>query len=151
MSYWTHDKVPNSVWIALALVIPVVFNLLNVRKNGEVEYWITMTKVTMLVILTMAGILLAFGAAPGPYLLGTDANYHPVPCDLNDPLKGPCLLTPGFNCTSSRSYCRLIQTGEKWRGNPSLRRREQPVVSLRFGNARVEPCIPILDRRYWEW
>jgi amino acid permease len=107
MSYWTQDKVPDAVWIVFALLIPIVLNLLNVRKNGEYEYWTSMTKVTMLIILTITGILLALGAVPGlRYLLATDGKNKPVSCELNAGLS--CLENPGFNCSFRILGLRLI-------------------------------------------
>ena len=50
MTFWTNS-VPAGVWITMALIIPVAFNLLNVRKNGDIEFVLTMTKITVLVIL----------------------------------------------------------------------------------------------------
>ena len=97
MKFWTN-AVPQWVWILMALIIPVLFNLLNVRRNGEIEYWLTMTKIIMLVLLMITGLLIAIGASPGPYLLGTDPNFHPVDCTLNDPSKGDCVPYFGFNC-----------------------------------------------------
>jgi len=98
MTFWTNS-VPAGVWITIALIIPVAFNLLNVRKNGDIEFGLTMTKITLLVILMVVGAFLATGASPGPYLLGTDSSFRPVDCALNDPNKGDCLPMPGFNCT----------------------------------------------------
>src|SRR5579859_5126689 len=97
MTFWT-DKVPQGVWITIALIIPVLFNLLNVRRVGGIEYWLTMSKITLIVVLIVTGSLLAAGASPGPYLLGTDSNFQPVDCTLHDPSMGQCLPTPGFNC-----------------------------------------------------
>ena len=102
MTFWT-DKLSAAVWIALALIIPVAFNLLNVRKNGDIEFVLTMTKITLLVLLIVAGAFLAMGASTGPYLLGTDSSYRAVDCALNDPSIGDCLPMPGFNCSLIQS------------------------------------------------
>lgn len=102
MIFWT-DKVPAGVWITIALIIPVAFNLLNVRKNGEIEFWLTMTKIALLITLIITGILLAMGASSGPYLLGTDENFRSLDCVFNDANRGECLPMPGFNCIFSSS------------------------------------------------
>jgi amino acid transporter len=104
MQFWTNS-VPEAAWIAIFLVLPIVFNLLNVRRYGEIEFWLTTTKVTMIVILIVLGILLPMGASPENMLLGTSADYRPVPCDQN--VIGECLPTHGFNCLTQLQDKRL--------------------------------------------
>jgi yeast amino acid transporter len=80
MQFWTNS-VPEAVWIAIFLVVPIVFNLLNVWRYGEIEFGLATTKVTMIVILIVLSILLPIEASPENMLLGTSGDYRPVPCD----------------------------------------------------------------------
>lgn len=95
MKFWP-TPVPEPAWIAIFLVIPLLFNLFNVRRYGEIEFWLTTIKVTLIVGLTFLGVLLPMGASTNGLLLGTDANHHPVDCSEN--MIGTCLPPPGFNC-----------------------------------------------------
>jgi amino acid permease len=94
MSYWS-DK-PRVLWISIFFVFPIAFNILNVRKYGEVEYWFTAIKVVTIVGLIICGLLIAMNVT-GTALLGTDNNLRPVPCANNT--IGQCLTAPGFGCT----------------------------------------------------
>jgi amino acid permease len=97
MAFWTD--VHPAIFVTVFLVFPIGFNLLNVRRYGEIEYWFTTIKVLTIVGLVLAGLLIAMGAAPGPNLLGTDANFKPVDCiNNNNPLNAPCV--PGFGFIS---------------------------------------------------
>jgi len=95
MKFWA-TPVPEPAWIAIFLVIPILFNLFNVRRYGEIEFWLTAIKITLIVGLIFLGLLLPMGASPEGQLLGTDANYHPVDC--SETVIGACLPSPGFNC-----------------------------------------------------
>lgn len=97
MTFWT-TSVPPEAWIAIFLIIPVLFNLFNVRRYGEVEFWLTSIKVTLIVGLIFLGIILPMGASPGSQLLGTSADYRPVDCSEN--VIGDCLPSHGFNCST---------------------------------------------------
>ena len=95
MTFWTN-AVPPAAWITIFLLIPILFNLFNVRRIGEIEFWLTSIKVTTIVGLIFLGILLPMGASPSPPLLGTSAQYTAVDCSEN--VIGECLPNPGFNC-----------------------------------------------------
>ena len=97
VNFWTTtQKVPEWAWILIFITLPLAFNFLNVRKYGEVEYWITMVKILTLVALVLLGVvLLPLGASSGGPLLGTDGT-NPEFCP---PFNGSCLSSPGFNCT----------------------------------------------------
>ena len=95
MTFW-KTPLPLPAWIAIFLAIPILFNLFNVRRYGEIEFWLTSLKVTLIVGLIFLGVLLPMGASTRGPLLGTDSQYHPVDCSEN--VRGACLLPPGFNC-----------------------------------------------------
>jgi amino acid permease len=97
MNFWTStQKIPGAASIAIFIFLPFMTNFLNVRKYGEVEYWITMIKVLAILVLTLLGvILLPLGASSIPALLGTEGN-NTAPCL---PENKPCVDPPGFICT----------------------------------------------------
>ena len=95
MTFW-KNPLPLPAWIAIFLVIPILFNLFNVRRYGEIEFWLTSLKVTLIVGLIFLGVLLPMGASTRSLLLGTSEQYQPVDCSKN--VIGECLPSPGFNC-----------------------------------------------------
>lgn len=88
----------NALAITIFLFIPLVVNILIVRIYGEAEFWLTLIKITAIVGLIFAGIIIAAGGVSSP-LLGTNSKYRPVHCIENDSSIGPCLSPPGFGCT----------------------------------------------------
>ena len=92
MSFWT--SIDSAIWISIFLCIPIVFNFFNVRRYGEIEFWLTTIKIGTIVGLIILGILLAMGCGPGPLLSGTDSHYRPVPCIENVNAIGPCVSPP---------------------------------------------------------
>jgi len=94
MGFWTD--VHPAVFISIFFVFSIAFNLLNVRRYGEIEYWATTIKVLTIVGLVLTGLLISMGAVAGPLYLGTNAQYQPVLCSENDPSMGPCLPGVGF-------------------------------------------------------
>jgi amino acid transporter len=101
MYYWTPaQKVPEGVWIAVFIFLPFAFNFLNVRRYGEVEYWLTMIKIVTLVTLFILGVVfLPLGINEGGPLLATNGTT-PVLCPTSIINNETCLLRPGFNCMS---------------------------------------------------
>jgi len=82
--------------MTIFLIFTILFNLLNVRRYGEIEYWLTLSKVTAIMGLVVLGTIIAMGGHPGSVLLGTSLDYQPVDCSLNE--IGDCL--PGFGFVS---------------------------------------------------
>lgn len=70
-------------------------NLLILPKYGAVEFYLTVFKVISIIGIIIAAVAVAAGGGPTA-LLGTDENYNPVPCALNQ--IGHCLSPPGFGC-----------------------------------------------------
>lgn len=109
MQFWDTDGKLKSVWILIFFITSILFNLLNVRRFGHIEYWLTTVKVITIVGLIFLGILLPMGASVETRRLGTDgqpAFHNPtaienltdltaVPCASS---KLPCLDPPGFPC-----------------------------------------------------
>src|SRR5271156_3685560 len=97
MKFWS-TPIPEPAWIAIFLVLAFLFNLFNVRRYGEIEFWLTTIKITLIVGLILLGVLLPMGASTEGLLLGTDDNFHPVNCNETVAMIGGCLPSPGFNC-----------------------------------------------------
>lgn len=95
MGFWT--TVNPAVWITLFLILPIAFNFFNVRRYGEIEFWLTAIKVTTIVGLIFLGILLGMGASVNPQL-GTNTQGSPVPCAQD--MLGGCVPPPGFASTA---------------------------------------------------
>jgi amino acid permease len=96
MAIWLQEERYTSIWITIFFVAIVLFNLLNVRRYGEIEYWLTVTKLTTIVGLIILGLVLSMGASAKTRQLGTSLDNIAIPC----PVDGQCLGTPGFECTS---------------------------------------------------
>jgi hypothetical protein len=100
MTFWIpEDQINPAVWISLYAAIPIVFNMFNVRRYGEIEFWLATIKVTAFVGIIISGLLLPLGASSATRLLGTDQNHVLVPCD--DPVTDNCVSPPGFICMTS--------------------------------------------------
>lgn len=98
MKFWTSSVHP-AVWITIYLIPPILFNLFNVRKYGEIEFWLTLQKVITFVLLISYGILMAMQASNILPWSGTTSTYDPVPCSQSE-ANTPCVGGPGFNRTS---------------------------------------------------
>src|SRR5947207_11879839 len=94
MSYWTAAE--PAIFVTIFYPLPILFNTLNVRRYGEIEYWLTVIKILTVIGLILAGAVIAFGGSPNP-LLGTTREFRPVRCD--DQMKD-CLQHPGLSCSS---------------------------------------------------
>lgn len=98
MTFWIPaDQIHPAVWIALYAILPIIFNLFNVRRYGEIEFWLTSMKVIMCIGIIILGLLLAMGASDDNRLSGTDAQFNLIPCNST---ADNCVQPPGFGCTS---------------------------------------------------
>jgi amino acid permease len=100
MTLWIpKSQIPSAVWISVWLIPPIIFNMFNVRRYGEIEFWLTLQKVATFVLLIIYGLLMTMGASTVTPLSGTDPITHDlVPC--NDPSTENCVGPIGFNCMS---------------------------------------------------
>ena len=107
----------NALWVTLFFVPPLLFNNFNVRRYGEIEYWLTVIKIVTVVGLIVLGILLPMNASSENRLLGTVftkdtvPDWQLIPCAANSTLNivegemnGTCVGTPGFGCTWLLSF-----------------------------------------------
>jgi len=95
MAYWRPDDQP-AIWITIFIIAPLLFNLLDVRRYGEIEFIFTTIKIYAIFgIIALGFIIIAGGTLTTP-LLGTNNAAQPVPCGNNQ--TDPCLPLPGFKC-----------------------------------------------------
>ena len=98
MAFWLPNINP-AVWITVFFLVPITFNFFNVRKYGELEYWLTSVKVVACVGIIILGILLPMDASTSQPLLGTNnvnGTLQLIPC-LNS-TTDDCVPQPGFSC-----------------------------------------------------
>ena len=112
LQYWGQPN--RGVAIGLFLLLPLSANFLNVRKYGEFEFWATLVKITVIIIIIIVGGVFVAGGTGSP-LLGLDENYRPVPCSENA-VTLPCVEPPGFICSSSTERSLMID----WKKYPFL-------------------------------
>jgi amino acid transporter len=96
MAFWFPNTHP-AIIISAFLPVPLLINCLPVRRYGDIEYWITLLKVS-----AVCGIILLG-------LLGTSQETL-VPCPTN-PSIGECMGRQGFACIPHviRAQCRLAR------------------------------------------
>lgn len=90
--YWKPDSRYLPLFITIFIIFTVFFNFLYVRKLGEIEYILTLSKIITILGLIAVGLLLAMGLSTNP-LLGTSSQYDPVFCIKNE--IGNCVPSPG--------------------------------------------------------
>ena len=140
MAFWfpNHDKYNSSIWITVFLFIPVLFNNFNVRRYGEIEFWLTVTKVATIIGIIFLGVLLPMGASSATRLLGTDLNtLELVPCPSDLTANITCVGTPGFDCTPPPSQLVLIHLHR-------LERRRVPSILSRRGSRPISRSLGLL-------
>lgn len=94
MLRWFPD-VPSAVWVSIFILLPLAFNLLNVRRYGEIEFTLTAIKIMAILGLIILGFLIAIGGTGTTQLLATNNADQPIPCGNN---QTGCLSAPGFKC-----------------------------------------------------
>lgn len=102
IGFWDMDVNVIPAWITLFLVVLVLFNLLNVRNLGEIEFWLALTKLQGILVLIVFGLVLVMGASPRTRKLGTafDNMNVTVVTDCSSTAITPCVDAPGFNCNN---------------------------------------------------
>jgi amino acid permease len=103
LSYWTRENETRNEVLAITFffLVPILVNILTVRKYGELEFVVTAIKLYAILVLIIIAFVIAAGGAPSPRL-GTDAAYRAVNCVDNDYQIAPCVLPPGIGCTRPR-------------------------------------------------
>ena len=101
VTYWTGpaNQTRNKIIeISFFFTIPILVNILNVRKYGEVEFWLTAIKLEVILTIIIVGFVIAAGGGPSQ-LLGTDDTFQVVHCNATLLARGNCTSPPGFNRT----------------------------------------------------
>ncbi|MBN9230201.1 MAG: amino acid permease [Legionella sp.] len=73
MRFWFPDS-PPILWCALFLTLILGFNAISTRVFGEIEYWMSFIKVTVIILFVVCGFLLIAGVTP--YKAGGFANWQ---------------------------------------------------------------------------
>jgi amino acid permease len=111
MSFWVPEEKYRSAWITAFLVTIIVLNVFNVRRYGEIEYWLTVIKIASVIGLALLGLLLVMGISVGTRQLGTGPHNTIIACPTTLTAGVQCIDPPGFNCkrppAGSEIYCRL--------------------------------------------
>ena len=97
IEFWVPpDRIPTAVWISIFLILPILFNFFNVRRYGEIEFWLASVKVITVTGLIVLGILLPMGASSTRPLLGHNGT-EPAQCSE---FPDDCVEQPGFYCNA---------------------------------------------------
>jgi len=64
MKYWVGDHISPAVFITVALVLIVLINSIGVKAFGEIEFWLSSLKVTIMIGLMLLLFILAVGGGP---------------------------------------------------------------------------------------
>jgi amino acid permease len=99
MSFWCPNA-HSAVIISVFLPVPLLINYLPARRYGEIEYWITILKITAICGIILLGVLFPMDASGNTPLLAT-VNNLTFPCPSN-PEIGECVGRQGFGCMSPR-------------------------------------------------
>ena len=99
MATWVQSETIRYVWITIFFILIVLFNLLNVRRYGEIEYWMTVTKLVTIVGIIVLGVLLPLGVSTQTRQLATAPDNQTVEYCSTPPGTNTCLPLPGFDCT----------------------------------------------------
>ncbi|KAI9344149.1 amino acid permease/ SLC12A domain-containing protein [Pilaira anomala] len=73
MEYWVKS-IPSVIWSIICLVLLLSINTFSVKGYGEVEYWISLTKILTVIAFIIVGICVDTGAAGGNYI--GISNFH---------------------------------------------------------------------------
>jgi amino acid permease len=97
MTSWGIDPKYGPLWIAVFYIPLILFNFLNARRYGEIEFWLTVIKNYTIIAIIILGIILPMGAFAGSRQLATGPDNTVAPCPDN-PQPGQCVGIPGFTC-----------------------------------------------------
>jgi hypothetical protein len=147
LGYWAdmNNKGNRAGAFVCFFAVPLFFNCLNVRKYGRFEFGLTLIKIMTVLGLIILGIVIGAGGVTSP-LLGTSAEYRPVPCAKNA-IGQQCLSPPGFACKHP-FYLAVpdMQTGGKLLLNLTLR-EELKASLLGFGMLVALQLLAILETK----
>ena len=96
IQYWL-PKSPGWIWSLLVLIIIFLINALTVSTFGETEYWLSIIKVTTVIIFLIIGFAMIFGIMNGPAVGLKNFTYKKAPFVGGIPAIINVFLIAGFS------------------------------------------------------
>jgi len=87
VQFWNSD-IPSAVFVTIFWLAVVIVNFVGVRGYGEVEFVLSIIKVTAVVGFIILGIVIDVGGSPSGIVYGT--TYWRDPGSFNNGFKGVC-------------------------------------------------------------
>lgn len=114
VSYWNADINPCA-WVAIFWVLVVSLNLFGVRAYGESEFFLSIIKVTAIVIFIIIGIVLICGGGPNSQGYIGARYWHDPGAFVKPVLKSICstLISAGFSFGGSELAILSAETEAK--------------------------------------
>lgn len=97
VAHWFPNNRFDGIWITLFIVMIVTFNYFNVRRYGEIEYWLTVLKLSIIYGIIIVGMLLLMDVSTAMPLLGTSSTGDFIECSGGGNYS-QCLGRQGFGC-----------------------------------------------------
>ena len=96
IQYWL-PKSPGWIWSLLVLIIIFLINALTVSTFGETEYWLSIIKVTTVIVFLIIGFAMIFGIMNGPAVGLKNFTYKKAPFVGGIPAIINVFLIAGFS------------------------------------------------------
>ena len=96
IQYWL-PKSPGWIWSLLVLIVIFLINALTVSTFGETEYWLSIIKVTTVIIFLIIGFAMIFGIMNGPAVGLKNFTYKKAPFVGGIPAIINVFLIAGFS------------------------------------------------------
>ncbi len=96
IQYWL-PKSPGWIWSLLVLIVIFLINALTVSTFGETEYWLSIIKVTTVIIFLIIGFAMIFGIINGPAVGLKNFTYKKAPFVGGIPAIINVFLIAGFS------------------------------------------------------
>lgn len=96
IQYWL-PKSPGWIWSLFVLIVIFLINALTVSTFGETEYWLSIIKVTTVIIFLIIGFAMIFGIMNGPAVGLKNFTYKKAPFVGGIPAIINVFLIAGFS------------------------------------------------------
>ena len=96
IQYWL-PKSPGWIWSLLVLIVIFLINALTVSTFGETEYWLSIIKVSTVIIFLIIGFAMIFGIMNGPAVGLKNFTYKKAPFVGGIPAIINVFLIAGFS------------------------------------------------------
>ena len=96
IQYWL-PKSPGWIWSLLVLIVIFLINALTVSTFGETEYWLSIIKVTTVIVFLIIGFAMIFGIMNGPAVGLKNFTYKKAPFVGGIPAIINVFLIAGFS------------------------------------------------------